>query len=168
MVLGFVPTGDGFYVLLRPELAGYALLLAASLRSALLPKKGQESSIFGSIRTAVHHGEVAPFRDVTGKENFVGDGMNSCARLLEAKPCKSPTEDFPYDESFIIVLREGLGSFHKAYPDSEQLREFLKTVCYVQSEEFSIQDKHERVHYCRFVEFSRHAVISPPKPMGRP
>ncbi|MHC4535900.1 MAG: hypothetical protein ACYS6K_18275, partial [Planctomycetota bacterium] len=33
VVVGFVPTGDGFYVILHPQLIGYGVVLALSLRS---------------------------------------------------------------------------------------------------------------------------------------
>ncbi len=122
-------------------------------------------SILAGIRLAVHFGEVAPFIDITERANFVGDGMNDCARLLqEVKPSSTPSPGIPIDESFIVVSSDGFASFSAMYPQCPELQGFLSSVKFAQSDEFEISDKHRKVHRCRFVEFSRQAAISPPKP----
>ncbi len=56
-----------------------------------------------SLRIAVNQGEVAPFRDLLGHANYVGDGLNDCARLLSAKPVQSPNKGIPRDANYIVV-----------------------------------------------------------------
>ena len=34
---------------------------------------------------AAHTGEVNEFEDILGSKNFIGDGLNDCARYLEIK-----------------------------------------------------------------------------------
>ena len=167
LVLGFVPTGDGFFILLPPDLAGYALFLAHSLRVSLLPKKSKGPSILRGIRFAVHYGEAAPFLDITGKQNFVGTGMNDCAYMLDGAKKRqrdNPPSGISIDESFIAISEAGLASFRTLYPDTPDFRSFLSAVKFSQSDQFEVVDKHDNPHSCRFVEFSRYALFNPPMP----
>lgn len=164
VVLGFVPTGDGFYVILQPEFAGYGVFLAASLRSSLLLASKKSGVLFAGIRTAVHLGDALPFVDITTKRNFVGHGLNECAQFLEATPQQSPTEGIPEDSNYLIVSEPAWAWFGKAYPASEQMEEFFGTIKFRWSESFMVVGKHGREHEVRFVECSRHMAIKPPAP----
>ncbi len=83
-ILGFVSTGDGFYCLLNPRLKGFGTILGLSFNhfSEHISKR---YPYFEGIRIAVHTGEVNEFTDILGSKNFIGDGLNDCARYLEIK-----------------------------------------------------------------------------------
>lgn len=164
LILAFVPTGDGFYVLLQPLLLGYGLFFAASLRSALLVANERAGGVSTGVRLAVHCGDVHPFHDITGRLNFVGEAMNRCARLLAASPADSPDADVPDDDSYIIASPDAIASYEMAYPKSDSLDEFLALVRFRMSAEFIVVDKHGKTHRGRFVELSRHIALNPPPP----
>lgn len=83
-IIGYVSTGDGFYCILNPRLKGFGPILGLSFNhfSEHISKK---YSYFEGIRIAVHTGEVNEFEDILGSSNFIGDGLNDCARYLEIK-----------------------------------------------------------------------------------
>jgi hypothetical protein len=81
MLQGIIPTGDGFYCILHPTLKGFGPILGLSFIhfSDFIAK---EYPYFKGIRVAVHTGKVHRFEDILGHENFVGDGLNECARYI--------------------------------------------------------------------------------------
>jgi hypothetical protein len=81
MVIGWVPTWDGFYIILNPLATGSGVFAALGLRHVLMTRVNQTVGLKG-VRCAVHHGPCVPFDDVTGKRNYIGSGLNDCARLL--------------------------------------------------------------------------------------
>lgn len=164
LIVGFVPTGDGFYVVLHPEVAGYGIFLAMSLRSSMLLDNQKMGNLHAGIRIGVHLGEAASFEDVCGKTNFVGDGMNECARLLGAKRAESPTPGIPPDENYVVASTAALEQFHLLFPGTPEMAEFLSAIKFSTSTEFPITDKHGRTHAARFVECSRHVAVNPPHP----
>lgn len=164
VVLGFIPTGDGFYVILQPEFAGYGVFLAISVRSSILLASKQMDNLFTGVKSAVHLGYAILFTDITGNENYVGDGLNDCARLLCASVEKSPTEGIPTDENYIIVSTSAYDQFEKVYPQSDQILSFFNAIDFGKSDRFSIVDKHGKEHHAYFIECSRHVAIKPPPP----
>lgn len=164
VVRGFIPTGDGFYVILQPELAGYGVLLAASLRSGLLLAARRAQNLFQGVRIAVHLGAAVPFQDLTDRENFVGPGLNDCARLFGAQLSMSPTESIPEDENFIVISEEAYDYFRRTLGADRAMKQFLNTIKFRVSDGFEITDKHGKVHRARFAEASRVVAINPPRP----
>ncbi len=83
-IIGYVSTSDGFYCILNPRLKGFSPILGLSFNhfSEHISKK---HSYFEGIRMAAHTGEVNEFEDILGSSNFIGDGLNDCARYLEIK-----------------------------------------------------------------------------------
>lgn len=83
-IIGYVSTGDGFYCILNPRLKGFGPILGLSFNhfSEHISKK---YSYFQGIRIAAHTGEVNEFEDILGCKNYIGDGLNDCARYLEIK-----------------------------------------------------------------------------------
>ncbi|SFV69256.1 hypothetical protein MNB_SM-4-813 [hydrothermal vent metagenome] len=83
-IIGYVSTGDGFYCILNPRLKGFGPILGLSFNhfSEHISKK---YNYFEGIRIAAHTGEVNEFEDILGSKNFIGDGLNDCARYLEIK-----------------------------------------------------------------------------------
>ena len=164
VILGFIPTGDGFYVLLHPEMAGYGLFLGLSLRSSILLASKRAGNLFKGVRVSVHLGETVPFRDITGQENYIGDGLNDAARLLKAQTSQSPDVGIPTDDNFIIISEEAYAQFEKAYPATLQMKQFLQTIQYKRGNLFEIIDKHGKTHRACFVECSRFVAVKPLPP----
>lgn len=69
-ILGFIPTGDGFYAILHPGVYGYGVLFALGIKSLLLNKAQEAPELIKGVRVAVHAGRVAPFLDVTQRLNL--------------------------------------------------------------------------------------------------
>jgi len=162
IVLGFIPTGDGFYVVLSPPLAGYGIFLAITLRASLLMKRSGHKLPFSGVRLAVHNGEIAPFTDIVGKANFVGEGLNSCTRLLSARAEHSPDPSIPVDENTIVVSDAAYHQFRALCGDNTEMNDFLASIQYAETDWFEISDKHGNVHRLRFVEASHYAAIELP------
>ncbi|MDQ7067367.1 MAG: hypothetical protein Q9M40_04970 [Sulfurimonas sp.] len=83
-IIGYVSTGDGFYCILNPRLKGFGAILGLSFNH-FSEQMSKKYSYFQGIRIAVHTGEVNGFIDILGSKNFIGDGLNDCARYLEIK-----------------------------------------------------------------------------------
>lgn len=165
VVLAYIPTGDGFYVLLRPELAGYGIFLAISLRNALLVASKREGGLFCGVKISVHQGEAIPFTDITDSNNYVGHGLNDCKRLQEgANRIRSPKYNKPADNNYIIVSDAAYNWFEKAYPQTANFRRYLESIHFEKGEEFEINDKHGIKHRAQFIECSRFVGIKPPPP----
>lgn len=164
LVVDFVPTGDGFYIILNPALAGYGVLLAPSLRSTLLLASRKAGNLYSGVHAAVHLGEALPFTDIRGQRNFVGDGLNDCARLLCAKQEMSPTSGIPEDDNFVVVSLRAWDQFEKTYLRSQEIKEFLDVLRFKWSETFTFKDKHRKEHTARFIESHRLCVVKPPPP----
>jgi hypothetical protein len=164
VVIGFIPTGDGFYVILHPKFAGYGLLMAISLRTMLLVMNKQAGSLFSGVRAAIHLGIAIPFGDITGKQNFVGDGLNDCVRLLGARPDDSPNEGIPKDNNYIVVSDCAYQQFERSFAKSKQMKQFLNLIEFRKTQFFDIRDKHRKMHRACFVESSRSVAINPPRP----
>ena len=162
VVAGFVPTGDGFYVVLQPRLVGYGLLLALSLRTMLLMGSQQCKNLLQGIRIGVHFGEIAPFEDITEKQNFVGPVMNNCARLLNAKSSQAPN-GFLSDDCFIIASTESVERFKINYKYDDDDSYFKKMGVKI-SNYIKVDDKHGTKHTGAFIEGSRVSAYNPPRP----
>lgn len=167
VVAGFVPTGDGFYVVLQPPMTGYGLSLAISLRAALLnaSERSEDAgtgTLYQGIRVASHYGEVCKFSDVTDKINFVGHGMNECARILGVKPSNAP-ESFLADNNFIVTSESSLAA-HDALYASESAAGYFESLGLKRTRRQIVTDKHGFEHPYHFIEFSRRIAFNPPKP----
>jgi len=162
IVAGFAPTGDGFYVILNPALADYGPFLALALRNRFLVDKKRGSLPYHGIRVAVHFGEAVEFTDITGRVNFVGDGLNDCARLLQDKQIRTKAKQFAGDSNFVVVSQTSWQRFSRAFPPETTL-DFMNAVKFLASEEHSFLDKHGKEHCARLIESSRHSAICPPR-----
>ena len=154
MLLGIIPTGDGFYCILHPSLKGFGPILGLSFIhfSDLIAK---EYPYFRGIRVAVHTGKVHRFEDILGHENFVGDGLNECARYIEIKNLIISTviiSDRAYE-----VLQEFLlmhGDFHTLLEKCEFRHSSLNT----------FEDKHKVTRNGYLIWMRKGGIIPPPKP----
>jgi hypothetical protein len=163
VVLGIAPTGDGAYIILDDSVAGYGLFMAISLRTALLQLKHQAGNLFPGLRTAIHFGAAIPIKDLTGNKNFVGSGLNDCARLLSVDRRMIANQHHITDENYIVVSSSAFHQFEESYSGKE-IAEFLKMIKFEIGDEVVIEDKHKKQHEAYFVESSRYAAITPPKP----
>lgn len=162
VVVGFVPTGDGFYVILHPQLIGYGVVLALSLRSMLLTASNKTNGLFKGIQAACHYGELSAFVDITEKENFVGPVMNNCARLLGIKSSQAP-ENFLEDNNYIFCSKESIEIFKVRYNYYQEGSHFKELGVRI-SDWVEVKDKHGLIHVGAFVEGSRYVAYNPPRP----
>jgi hypothetical protein len=160
VVIGYVPTGDGFYVVMNPDLYSHGLMLALSIRSILLTLPPAKKRLIPGLRIAVHFGELSTFVDITDRKNFVGPVMNDCARLLGVDTKKAPSGLLP-DENFVFCSIKALERFSMRYDLNSECFKQLGTV---QSETVQVTDKHGTAHEGRFIECSRHVAFNAPKP----
>lgn len=151
-ILGFIPTGDGFYCILNPRLKGFGTILALSFNhfSNQIEKK---YNYFEGIKIAVHTGKVFEFNDILGNKNYIGDGLNSCSRYLGLEE---------YIDSTVIVSQsafESLTTFldlHKDYDTLLAQREFRY------SDIYTFYDKHHIEKQARLVWLRKTGIINPP------
>jgi len=152
LVLGFIPTGDGFYCVLNPKFKGFGSILGLSFNhfSDHIAKK---YPYFEGIRIAVNHGVVNEFTDILGNKNFIGSGLNDCSRFLELKNFTISTvmvSDTAY---------EALKSFLQRHKDFDTLllqREFKH------SNYYTFFDKHGHEKKGRLIWLRKSGIINPP------
>jgi len=153
MLLGIIPTGDGFYCILHPSLRGFGPILGLSFIhfSDFITK---EYAYFKGIRVAVHTGNVHQFEDILGHENFIGDGLNECARYVAIKNLVASTviiSDKAYDS-----LQEFL-NIHKDYHTLLEKCEFRRSSLH------TFQDKHNIDHSGYLIWMRQGGIIPPPQ-----
>lgn len=164
MVLGFVPTGDGFYWVLNVGLEPWAPLLALGLRSAgvLVSKALRAKGIQVQLRVAAHCGEVAEISDIADHPNFVGDGMNDCARLLHAtQEQKRAMEAFSGGPDYVVASRVALAKLMGSL-GADPVR-WLADIQWREGPDVIIEDKHGKQHPARAIDASRFVSIAPPR-----
>jgi hypothetical protein len=161
-----IPNGDGCFFVLNPRIAGYGPLLALFLRNFLLFNNRFLNHLFNGVRTSVHHGAVIPIAFL-GAENFVGDGLNVCARL-QGRSVKRRAEGF-YDgeANFVIASQQAWQAFEALFPpDMPDVQAYLRKIRFRSSEPFAIRDKHAHVpvHRGRFIDCAKLIGSAPPRP----
>ncbi len=102
-----VTTGDGCYIIYPSYEAPVIPLMAINYRNAYSLASGRASHTLRSlysedIRICCHIGPAIQLRDITGRVNFIGEGMNDCARLGNIRNHQFPD----YDEKNDIILSE--------------------------------------------------------------
>jgi hypothetical protein len=162
LAIGWIPTGDGFYLIMHPGAAGCAVFVAMFLRQFLLGHVAKAAGLTG-VRFGVHHGVAIPFDDVTGRRNFIGSGLNDCARLgaFDAESMKR-IKGFYTDDNWVMVSDAAMGWFQSAYP-TEQYQSFLDSSGWRQSFRFQSADKHGKRHAYYLVDANPHINFGIPK-----
>lgn len=164
MVLDFIPTGDGFYILLEPEYQGKGLLLSLSLKN-MARKFKRDIPYFEGIRIAVHSGYLIKVEDIRGNTNYLGDGLNQCARYLNYRIY--PDHPF-YDEGgFMIVSESHLSSFAKKHEGNQAIQNALKLLGFQRSQKIEFKDKHGFTHVGFLVKTIKDDVIVLDKQMTK-
>jgi len=163
VILGFAPTGDGAYVILNHTVAGYGMFMAIALRTTLLQLQNQTNNLFSGLRVAVHFGTAAPIEDLTNKTNYVGSGLNDCARLLSVGKEIIKAQWHVKDENYIIISTPAYSLFKEKYSGKDN-EDFLKIIKFEIGDEIVFKDKHQKEHRAFFIESCRLVAITPPKP----
>jgi hypothetical protein len=166
VIRGAIPNGDGCFFVLNPRIAGYGPLLALFLRNFLLFNNRYLDNLFNGVRTSVHHGPVIPI-EFLGTENFVGEGLNVCARL-QVRPVQTRASDF-YDGSgnYVVVSAQAWEAFQEMFPaERSDVQAYLQKIDFSHSREFSIKDKHKQLpdYRARFIDCAKLIGSAPPRP----
>jgi len=162
VVAGFVPTGDGFYIVLQPNIVGYGLILGLSVRSILLNYPKGDKDILRGIRTAVHRGAVAEIVDITNRNNYIGPVMNDCARLFQVECAKAPVGFLP-DDNYVFCSKTAFEAFSKVFNYADE-KCYFRQMGLLRTEWMNLTDKHNNVHVGAFVELNRKVWFNPPRP----
>jgi len=151
-ILGYIPTGDGFYCLLTPKFKGFGTILGLSFNH-LSQEISKKFSYFQGIRIAVHTGAIYEFTDILNHNNFIGSGLNDCARYLAVNDFMISTvmiSDVAYENFKQFVDR------HAKYNDILIQREFKHSELHVFEDKHGSQKKGYRVW------LRKSGIITPP------
>ena len=152
MIEGIVPTGDGFYCILNPRLKGYGVILGMNF-IYFTEHIMERHTGFSGIKVAVHSGEIYPFTDILGHTNYIGDGLNDCARYLQIQNVTA---------SALISSVSAFETFEKflnSHPDFKVLmiqRELKRSSLH------EFEDKHGKIRTAYLVWLRHSGVINPP------
>ncbi|MDO9208707.1 MAG: hypothetical protein Q7T91_10705 [Sulfuricurvum sp.] len=154
MLQGIIATGDGFYCILHPSLKGFGSILGLSFIH-FSDFIAREYPYFQGIRVAVHTGNIYKFEDILGHDNFVGDGLNECARYVEIKNLIVSTV-FISDTAYASL--QGFLENHTDFAELLQEREFKY------SSRHTFTDKHNIERHGHLIWMRQGGIIPPPKP----
>lgn len=166
-LLGIIPTGDGVYLLLHPSLPGYGILCALALRALLLTQIARGEVPYSAVRLAVTLGTAIPYRDVTGRLNFVGGGLNACARIIQPAETEERkfVDEFSGDANSVLAGESAVASFRAAYlTESADTKEYFGAMKLRISDQRKTADKHGETHAYHVVEAARRLAILPSSP----
>lgn len=153
MLQGIIPTGDGFYCILHPSLKGFGSILGLSFIH-FSDYIANEYPYFKGIRVAVHTGKVHRFEDILGSENFVGDGLNECARYIEIKNLIIST---------VIVSDRAYATLQDFLNHHYDFRVLLEKCEFRHSSLHTFQDKHNITRNGYLIWMRKGGIIPPPK-----
>jgi hypothetical protein len=164
LLVGYVPTGDGAYLVLNPLYGGYGVLLAMALRNDLILINAKLGGIlYDGVRVAAHLGPCLAYIDITDRVNFAGEGMNDCARILQARDAPGFPAAFT-DEDFVVASSEAVACFDELYYARANTAQRRLMQCR-RSEPFAVEDKHGCKHPVQLVEMHRNIALQPFKPV---
>ena len=162
LILSLIPTGDGFYIILNPAFSGYGPLLAVSLRSSVFVFGKKNNYPFKGIRVACNFGVALPFKDIIGNINYIGSGMNDCARILNLNDVlKKEMIKFSEGEDFVVISQSAYNQFNIIFP-FEKFKDYFNAIKLRFSDEKSFFDKHGKEHKIYFMTTSKYVSIQPP------
>ena len=152
-IIGFIPTGDGFYCILNPEYKGYGSILGLSFNhfSEQITKM---FPYFQGVRIAVHTGEIYQFKDILEHKNFIGEGLNDCARYLELK-------DFTI--STVMVSDVAYDNLKKFLEEKKDYKKLLHQQEFKRSNAYFFKDKHQQIKKGYLIWVRKSGIIIPPK-----
>lgn len=153
MLQGIIPTGDGFYCILHPNLKGFGPILGLSFIH-FSDFIAREYPYFKGLRVAVHTGKVHRFEDILGHTNFVGDGLNECARYVEIKSMVANT---------VFISESAFESLQTFLDEHEDFNDLLKKCEFRHSALHTFHDKHEIQRNGYLIWMRQGGIIPPPK-----
>ncbi len=132
LIDGYISTGDGFFCILNRNMRGYGTILALNFThlSNYIAKK---FPYFKGIKVAVHTGEVYEFKDIIGNKNYIGDGLNDCARYLEIKN---------YTISTVMISDAAYNNLKKFLDLNRDFNKLLLEHGFKHSQMYHFKDKH--------------------------
>ena len=152
MIEGIIPTGDGFYCILNPKLRGYGVILGMNF-IYFTEHIMERHTGFSGIKVAVHSGELYPFTDILGHTNYIGDGLNDCARYLQIKNLS---------ESALISSVSAFETFEKFLNFHPDFKELMMQRELKRSSLHEFEDKHGKIRTAYLVWLRHSGVINPP------
>ncbi|WP_321778945.1 hypothetical protein [Sulfurimonas sp.] len=152
LILGYISTGDGFYCILNPKLKGYGTILGLSF-NYFSEHIGKKFSYFEGLRIAIHTGEIYEFIDILGHKNYIGDGLNDCARYLEIKD---------YTISTIMVSNIAYDNLKIFLDKNQKFNTLLLKSEFKYSSPYIFHDKHGSKKEGRLVWLRKAGIITPP------
>lgn len=160
---GAIHTGDGFYIILKENVIGYSPLFALSLRNKILKENILINNLIEGIRIATHTGILAPI-NLFGNINYIGHGLNDCARLL-CNTIQSKADKFYGHNNFVVSSDASWEAFNNKYGFDKN--ESNITGGFWCSDFMEILDKHDKGHSCLFIDCNENNYFSPNmKPNG--
>jgi len=151
-IIGFVSTGDGFYCILNPRLKGFGAILGLSFNH-FAEHISRKYLYFQGIRIASHTGEVNEFTDILGNKNFIGDGLNDCARYLEIKDFNITT---------VMVSDTGYASLKRFLILHKDFNTLLLKHGLQKSSLHTFHDKHGNEKQGCLIWLRKSGIINPP------
>lgn len=151
-IIGFVSTGDGFYCILNPRLKGFGAILGLSFNH-FAEHISNRYPYFEGIRIAAHTGEVNEFTDILGNPNFIGDGLNDCARFVDVKN---------YTISTVMVSDTAFASLKKFLNLHKDYNTLLSKRGLKQSSLYTFKDKHGKEKQGCLIWLRESGIINPP------
>ena len=152
MIEGIIPTGDGFYCILNPKLRGYGVILGMNF-IYFTEHIMERHTGFSGIKVAVHSGELYPFTDILGHTNYIGDGLNDCARYLQIKNLS---------ESALISSVSAFETFEKFLNFHPDFKELMMQRELKRSSLHEFEDKHGKIRTVYLVWLRHSGVVNPP------
>jgi len=152
LLVGIIPTGDGFFCILHQHYRGFGAILALSFNH-LSEQITKKYSYFRGIRIAVHTGEVHQFIDILGHNNFVGYGLNECERYISSQD---------HQISTVVISEEAYLSLEIFLKRHKDFHELLIAMEFKFSPPFSFQDKHGNTRSGYMIWMRKGGIINPP------
>ena len=152
LILSYISTGDGFFCILNPRLKGYGVILGLSF-NFFSEQVSKVYPYFKGIKIAVHTGKVYEFTDILGHKNYIGDGLNDCARYLEFKH---------YTISTVMVSDAAFESLRKFLTLYEEFNAILSESEFKHSKTYTFDDKHGKEKRGCLVWLRKTGIINPP------
>ena len=152
MIEGIVPTGDGFYCIINPNLKGYGVILGLNFLyfSEHMMHKYKK---FKGIKVAVHTGEIYPFKDMLNNTNYIGDGLNDCARFIQQKNANN---------SAIVCSENAFETFENFLAKHEDIAQLMVKRELKRSSLHQFEDKHGKIKAAYLVWLRNSGIINPP------
>jgi len=149
---GYIATGDGFFCILHEEMRGYGTILGLNFThlSSFISKK---YPYFQGVKIAIHTGEIYQFTDILGNKNYIGDGLNDCARYLEIKN---------FSISTVMVSQEAYDNLRIFLTQNVDFNQLFIEYGFQHSKMHEFKDKHSKVKHGCLVWLRNSKIISLP------